>query len=100
MGKWSSMSDIDSMTMSLPAPSKVGGATQPTGSGERSRTMIIIGVDYHPEFQQLASVDTETGGFSEARLQNPEQAEKFYRELAGRDAIDWAFRSPGGSPNQ
>ena len=48
--------------------------------------MIIIGVDYHPEFQQLASVDTETGEFNEARLQNPEQAEKFYRELAARDA--------------
>jgi transposase len=48
--------------------------------------MIIIGVDYHPEFQQLASVDTQTGEFNEARLQNPEQAEKFYRELAGRGA--------------
>jgi len=48
--------------------------------------MIIIGVDYHPEFQQLASVDTETGEFREARLKNPEQAEQFYRELAGRGA--------------
>jgi hypothetical protein len=48
--------------------------------------MIIIGVDYHPEFQQLASVDTSTGEFREARLQNPEQAEQFYRELAGRGA--------------
>ena len=25
--------------------------------------MIIIGVDFHPEFQQIASVDTETGEF-------------------------------------
>ena len=48
--------------------------------------MIIIGVDYHPEFQQLASVDTETGEFKEARLQNPEQAEQLYRELAARGA--------------
>src|SRR6185437_4810183 len=48
--------------------------------------MIIIRVDYHPEFQQLASVDTETGEFKEARLQNPEQAEQFYRELAARGA--------------
>jgi hypothetical protein len=23
--------------------------------------MIIIGVDFHPEFQQIASVDTDTG---------------------------------------
>jgi len=48
--------------------------------------MIIIGVDYHPEFQQLASVDTETGELSDSRLHNPEQAEQFYRELAGRGA--------------
>ncbi len=36
--------------------------------------MIIIGVDYHPEFQQIASVDTVTGELREARLQNPKQA--------------------------
>jgi transposase len=48
--------------------------------------MIIIGVDYHPEFQQIASVDTETGEFREARLQNAQQSEQFYRELAGRGA--------------
>src|SRR5579864_214397 len=65
-------------------PSRVGGADQPTGSGERSRTMIIIGVDYHPEFQQIASVDTETGEFEERRLQHREEAEWFYRELGSR----------------
>ena len=26
--------------------------------------MIIIGVDFHPEFQQIAVVDTETGELS------------------------------------
>ena len=25
--------------------------------------MIILGVDFHPEFQQIASVDTDTGEF-------------------------------------
>jgi hypothetical protein len=30
--------------------------------------MIIVGVDFHPEFQQIASVDTETGEFQEKRL--------------------------------
>jgi len=48
--------------------------------------MIIIGVDYHPEFQQLAFVDTDTGELSEARLRNPEQAEQLYRELAVQGA--------------
>ena len=33
--------------------------------------MIIIGVDYHPEFQQIASVDTSTGEFQEKRLVHP-----------------------------
>jgi len=53
--------------------------------------MIIIGVDFHPEFQQIAWVDTDTGECSEARLQNPAQAEQFYRELAGRKT-DSAFQ--------
>ncbi len=44
--------------------------------------MIIIGVDFHPEFQQIASVDTETGEFQEKRLVHREEAEKFYRALA------------------
>jgi hypothetical protein len=36
--------------------------------GRRSRTMIIIGVDFHPEFQQIALMDRETGEFQEKRL--------------------------------
>jgi transposase len=47
--------------------------------------MIIIGVDYHPEFQQIASVDTHTGEFQEKRLSHPEEAEQFYRALATAD---------------
>jgi len=44
--------------------------------------MIIIGVDFHPEFQQMASVDTDTGEVQEKRLAHREEAEKFYRALA------------------
>src|SRR5437667_2682133 len=44
--------------------------------------MIIIGCDYHPAFQQIAFVDTDTGELQERRLQHREEAEKFYRELA------------------
>jgi len=43
--------------------------------------MLIIGCDYHPGFQQIACVDTETGELSERRLAHREQAEQFYREL-------------------
>jgi len=46
--------------------------------------MIIIGVDFHPEFQQIAWVDTETGECEEQRLLHREPAEAFYRELATR----------------
>ena len=44
--------------------------------------MLIIGADYHPGFQQIAFVDTETGELQERRLQHREEAEKFYRDLA------------------
>jgi transposase len=44
--------------------------------------MMIIGADHHPGFQQIAYVDTETGELQERRLEHPEEAEKFYRELA------------------
>ncbi len=44
--------------------------------------MIIIGVDFHPEFQQISWVDTETGEFEEQRLLHREPAEAFYRKLA------------------
>src|ERR1700720_4077213 len=47
--------------------------------------MIIIGCDYHPAFQQIAFVDTETGEIQERRLQHREEAEKFYRDLAAQE---------------
>jgi transposase len=46
--------------------------------------MIIIGADYHPGFQQIAFVDTDTGEFQERPLQHREEAEKFYRDLAAQ----------------
>ena len=39
--------------------------------------MIIVGCDYHPGFQQIAFVDTETGELQERRLEHGEAAEKF-----------------------
>ncbi len=46
--------------------------------------MLIIGCDYHPSFQQIAWVDTETGECGERRLEHRDgEAEKFYRGLNG-----------------
>ena len=47
--------------------------------------MLIIGCDYHPGFQQIAFVDTETGELGERRLRHREEAEQFYRELKQRN---------------
>jgi len=46
--------------------------------------MIIIGCDYHPGFQQIAYVNTDTGDLSEERLGHKEQSEQFYQNLRTR----------------
>jgi hypothetical protein len=51
--------------------------------------MIIIGCDYHPSFQQIACVNTQTGEVEERRLSHCEEAEQFYRDLQGRG---WTVR--------
>jgi transposase len=44
--------------------------------------MLIIGVDYHPSFQQIAFLDQETGECGERRLNHSDgEAERFYRDL-------------------
>ncbi len=49
--------------------------------------MIIIGVDYHPSFQQISFVDKESGECGERQLNHSEgEAEKFYRDLKLRGA--------------
>ena len=46
--------------------------------------MMIIGCDYHPGFQQIACVDTDTGEFTERRLAHREEGEGFYRDLGAQ----------------
>jgi transposase len=47
--------------------------------------MMIIGVDYHPSFQQIAFFVEETGECGERRLNHSEgEAENFYRDLKQR----------------
>jgi transposase len=78
------MSEIDSMTMSAPwTRVNFGGANKPKAR-EKGADMLIIGADYHPAFQQIAFVDTETGELQERRLEHPEAAEKFYRDRAAQ----------------
>ena len=45
--------------------------------------MIIVGCDFHPSFQQIAMLDTETGATEEHKLMHTSgEAEGFYRKLA------------------
>ena len=43
--------------------------------------MLIIGCDYHPSFQQIAFVDTNSGEYGERRLEHMAGAGQFYRDL-------------------
>jgi transposase len=53
-------------------------------SVNRADANKIQGCDYHPGFQQIAFVDTNTGELQERRLEHREEAETFYRELAAQ----------------
>ena len=47
--------------------------------------MMIIGVDYHPSFQQIAFLMEDTGEYDERKLNHSEgEAERFYRDLQQR----------------
>ena len=45
--------------------------------------MLIIGCDYHPSWQQVCWLDTETGETQERKLEHASgEAERFYRQLS------------------
>ena len=45
--------------------------------------MMVIGCDYHPSWQQICWLDTETGEIEEKKLDHASgEAERFYRELS------------------
>ena len=46
---------------------------------------MMIGVDYHPSFQQIAFFMEEAGEYGERRLRHDDgEAERFYRDLQQR----------------
>jgi len=47
--------------------------------------MLIIGCDFHPGFQQVAIFDNRTAEYQEKRLSHRDEAEQFYRALAGQE---------------
>ena len=59
--------------------------------------MLIIGCDYHPGFQQIAFVDSETGESGERRLLTRTEGERFYRDLKLRGSVRLGMK-PQGTP--
>jgi transposase len=49
--------------------------------------MLIIGCDYHPSFQQIAWLNTESGECGNRRLEHNDEAEAFYRGLRGQTVV-------------
>src|SRR5580765_3978639 len=71
--------------MSAPGPSRPWRRKPTKGLGGKEPNMLIIGCDYHPGFQQIACVNTDTGELNERRLEHREQAEQYYREQKQRN---------------
>ena len=49
--------------------------------------MIIIGCDFHPSFQQIDMLDTDTGEVRQLSLAHKEQARVYYAALQGREVV-------------
>src|SRR5712692_6020136 len=48
--------------------------------GRKEPSMVLIGCDYHPSWQQICWLDTATGETEERKLEHASgEAEKFYR---------------------
>jgi len=58
--------------------------------------MLMIGCDYHPGFQQIAYVDTETGELQERRRAHRQEAEQFYGALRERAVVVRVGREASG----
>src|SRR5437016_7394540 len=60
------------------------GCSKAKSSEAKGAVMKIIGCDYHPSFQQIAMLDTETGEVIERRLYHADgEAQRFYESLRG-----------------
>src|SRR5437016_13611157 len=83
LGDRSSLLDLLT-TEAPPEPEYTLVVQRPRSPGTQGADMKIIGCDYHPSFQQIAMLDTETGEVIERRLYHANgEAQKFYESLCG-----------------
>jgi len=86
---WNAMSEPMLLALMAGLPGSKGFAVTfnltEKGLQSSDRSMMIIGVDYHPSFQTIAFLVEETGEYDEQELKHSDgQAEKFYRDLKQR----------------
>src|SRR4029077_15326513 len=77
-----SLSGFDWITTAAPDECRVNLILRRPRLGAKGAAMKIIGCDFHPSFQQIAMVDTETGEQTEKKL-TPAEAVQFYSQLQG-----------------
>jgi transposase len=72
-------------------------ASDKTKAREEGAAMKIIGCDFHPSYQQIAMMDTETGELWEGRLEHEKgEARGFYQNLRGQ-AVRVGMEAVGNS---
>lgn len=49
--------------------------------------MVIIGCDFHPGFQQIALLDTQSGEVRDLRLAHQQEAREFYAGFQGQEVL-------------
>src|SRR3984957_18108523 len=75
---------VDGINRKAPMAPAIDFGWRPGRAREQRSLMKIVGCDFHPSYQQIAILDTETEEVEEKKLMHASgEAEKFYRELQG-----------------
>src|SRR5580704_11954206 len=76
------MASLDSIRTKAPFAAVCFCLWRTEAIGRKEPSMIIIGCDYHPSWQQICWIDTLTGETGERKLEHAQgEAEKYYRSL-------------------
>ena len=71
----------DFITTTAPKEVRVSLILQKTKTRRKGAAMKVIGCDFHPSFQQIATVDTESGEYTERKL-TPEEFARPMQEVS------------------
>ena len=75
---------IDCIRAKAPFGTEYASVWRTEAIGRKEPSLILIGCDYHPAWQQICWMDTATGETGEKKLEHMSgEAEKYYRSLTG-----------------